>query len=155
MRRGDVVLVALPGDHGKLRPAVVAQGDTLSAEDCGSVAVCPLTTTLTGTESFRVVVEASVENGLRQRSEVMVEKLAGVARPRLREVIGQLDRATMRAVERALLLVLGFAWGGRRHSPDDQEIARRGPDGPGRARAEPLAPHLPGCREAGRGWGIV
>ena len=109
MRRGDVVLVALPGDHGKPRPAVVVQGDALSAEDCGSVVVCPLTTTLTGTESFRVAVEPSAENGLRQRSEVMVEKLAGVARPRLREVVGRLDRATMRAVERALLLVLGFA----------------------------------------------
>jgi mRNA interferase MazF len=109
LRRGDLVLVALPGDHGKPRPAVVVQGDTLSAEDCGSVVVCPLTTTLTGTESFRIAVEPSAENDLRQRSEVMLEKLAGVARPRLREVIGRLDRATRRAVERALLLVLGFA----------------------------------------------
>jgi hypothetical protein len=30
-------------------------------------------------------------------------------RARLREVIGQLDRAAMTAVDRALLLVLGFA----------------------------------------------
>ena len=109
MRRGDLVLVALPGDYGKPRPAVVVQGDTLTAADCGSVVVCPLTTVLTGTASFRVAVEPSAANGLRHSSEVMVEKLAGVARPRLREVIGSLDRATMQAVERALLLVLGFA----------------------------------------------
>lgn len=109
MRRGDVVLVALPGDYGKPRPAVVAQGDALTEEDCGSVVVCPLTTTLTGTSSFRVAVEPTAENGLRRRSEVMVEKLAGVGQHRLREVVGHLDQEAMRAVERALLLVLGFA----------------------------------------------
>lgn len=64
---------------------------------------------LTGTSSFRVVVEPTAENGLRQRSEVMVEKLAGVARSRLREVIGRLDRASLQAIDRILLLVLGFA----------------------------------------------
>ncbi len=38
-----------------------------------------------------------------------VEKLAGVARSRLRGGIGRLDRAALTEVERALLLVLGFA----------------------------------------------
>ena len=33
LRRGDLVLVALPGDCGKPRPAVVVQGDTLTAAD--------------------------------------------------------------------------------------------------------------------------
>ena len=39
----------------------------------------------------------------------MVEKLAGVARSRLRGSIGRLDRTALTEVERALLLVLGFA----------------------------------------------
>jgi mRNA interferase MazF len=103
------VLVALPGDYGKPRPALVVQADALTADDCGSVVVCPLTTHLTGAASFRVAVEPTQGNGLHIRSEIMVEKLAGVARARLREVIGQLDRAAMTAVDRALLLVLGFA----------------------------------------------
>lgn len=107
MRRGDVVLVALPGDYGKPRPAVVVQGDALTVEDCGSVVACPLTTTLTGTSSFRVAIEPTAKNGLRQSSEVMVEKLAGLARSRLQELVGRLDRDPMQAVERALLL--GFA----------------------------------------------
>ena len=109
MRRGDIVLVALPGDYGKPRPALVVQANLLTADDCGSVVVCPFTTHLTGAASFRVAVEPTEANGLRARSEVMVEKAAGVARVRLREVVGQLDRATMTAVERALMLVLGFA----------------------------------------------
>ena len=109
MKRGDIVLVVLPGDYGKARPALVVQADTLTADDCGSVVVCPLTTHLTGAASFRIAVDPTEANGLRARSEIMVEKLAGVARARLREVVGQLDRAAMAAVERALLLVLGFA----------------------------------------------
>jgi len=39
----------------------------------------------------------------------MVEKLAGVSAKRLRGVIGRLDAVTMRAVDQALLVVLGFA----------------------------------------------
>lgn len=109
MKRGDLVLVALPGNYGKPRPALVVQADELTAENCGSVVVCPLTTTLTGTTSFRVVVPPSAQNGLRLPSEVMIEKLAGVSRSRLRDVIGSLERPAMQAVERALLLVLGFA----------------------------------------------
>ena len=103
------MLVALPGDDGKPRPALVVQADALTADDGGSVVVCPLTTHLTGAASFRVAVEPTQGNGLHIRSEIMVEKLAGVARAGLREVIGQLDRAAMTAVDRALLLVLGFA----------------------------------------------
>ncbi|MGD9509940.1 MAG: type II toxin-antitoxin system PemK/MazF family toxin [Geminicoccaceae bacterium] len=109
MKRGDIVLVALPGDYGKPRPALVVQADSLTADDCGSVVVCPLTTHLTGTTSFRVTVEPSGTNGLHVQSEIMIEKLAGVARTRLRTVVGEVDSASMKAVERSLLLVLGFA----------------------------------------------
>lgn len=65
MKCFDIVPVALPGDYGKPRPAIVVQGDALTEEDRGSVVVCPLTTTLTGTSSFRVPVEPTVENGPR------------------------------------------------------------------------------------------
>ncbi len=54
--------------------------------DSASVVVCHLTTHLTGASSFRVAVEPTAANGLRARSEVMVERVAGVARVRLREV---------------------------------------------------------------------
>ena len=46
MRRGDVVLVVLPGDYGKPRPAITVQSDLLNTEDPASYLVCPLTTTL-------------------------------------------------------------------------------------------------------------
>jgi mRNA interferase MazF len=56
----------------------------------------------------RIVVEAMPTTRLRKRSEIMVEKLAAPPRERLRQVIGRVDDGTLRAVERALLLVLGF-----------------------------------------------
>ena len=43
MRRGTIVTVALPGDYGKPRPAVVIQPERLAATD--SLLVCPLTST--------------------------------------------------------------------------------------------------------------
>jgi mRNA interferase MazF len=63
----------------------------------------------TDSTSFRVALGPSETNGLRARSEIMVERLAGVARPGLRGSIGRLDRGAPTAVERALLFVLGFA----------------------------------------------
>ena len=109
MKRGDVVLVALQGDYGKPRPAVILQNDLITAEQSDSVIVCPMTSAVSGMKEFRVLVEPAPDNGLRSRSEVMVEKLAGVPRRRLREVVGRLDAKAMQAVEQAALLVLGFA----------------------------------------------
>ena len=109
MKRGDVVLTALPGDYGKPRPAVVVQGDAVTEADYGSVVVCPMTSASRAALLIRVPVAPSEENGLKTESQIMVEKLAGVSTKRLRGVIGKLDAATMRAVDRALLVVLGFA----------------------------------------------
>ena len=108
MKRGDVVLVALQGYYGKPRPAVILQNDLITGEQSDSVIVCPMTGEVSGMREFRVLVEPAPENGLRSRSEVMVEKLAGVPRKRLRDVIGRLDAKAMQTVEHAALLVLGF-----------------------------------------------
>ena len=109
MKRGDVVMVALQGDYGKPRPAVILQNDLITAEESDSVVVCPMTSNLSGMREFRVLVEPTAGNGLRARSEIMVEKLAGVPRRRLREVVGELEPEALYAVEQASMLVLGFA----------------------------------------------
>ncbi len=109
MKRGDIVLVALQRDYGKPRPAVIVQNDVITAEGCDNVVVCPMTSEISGLRSFRVLVEPTPANGLRKSSEVMVERLSGVPRRRLRGVVGRLEAEAIRTVERALLLVLGFA----------------------------------------------
>jgi mRNA interferase MazF len=109
VRRGDIVLTVLPGDYGKPRPAVVVQSDQLNEGDCSSVVVCPMTSFESDGSRIRIILTPTVQNGLSAQSEVMVEKLAAVPVRRLRRVIGRLDTEHMRLVDRALLLVLGFA----------------------------------------------
>ncbi|CDK97847.1 conserved protein of unknown function, containing PemK-like protein [Magnetospirillum gryphiswaldense MSR-1 v2] len=58
---------------------------------------------------IRVDVEPSPENGLRKRSQVMVDKAMTVKRDKLGEPFGHLDEAAMIAVNRSLALFLGFA----------------------------------------------
>ena len=103
-QRGDLVRVSLPGDHGKPRPALVVQSDLL--EELDSVVLCPLTSALRNAV-FRVTVEPNPANGLRALSQVMVDKLSTLPRARVTEPFGHLDDERMKAVDRALLLVVG------------------------------------------------
>ena len=107
MRRGDVVLTAAPGDYGKPRPAVVTQSDIFN-ETHPSVVMCPLTTFRVDAPIFRIAVEPAQGNGLRQSSQVMVDKITTLRRERLRSTIGRLDQETMRRVDRALAVFLGL-----------------------------------------------
>ncbi|WP_311066103.1 type II toxin-antitoxin system PemK/MazF family toxin [Halomonas sp. DWK9] len=107
MRRGDLVTIALPGDFGKPRPALVIQSDQFAA--IGTVTVLMVTGTLVDAPLIRVGVEASQTNGLRKRSQVMVDKAMTVKREKLGEPFGRLDDSEMLAVNRALALFLGFA----------------------------------------------
>jgi mRNA interferase MazF len=108
VRRGELVTVALPGDHGKPRPAVVVQADLFN-ETHASVTVAPVTRTLVNAPLFRLAVEPSAQNGLRALSQVMIDKLATVRRERLGATIGALDPDTLTRVNRALALWLGIA----------------------------------------------
>jgi mRNA interferase MazF len=105
MQRGDLVTVSLQGGYGKPRPAVVVQSDLLGELD--SVVVCPVTSELR-TAAFRVTVEPTSANGLQLLSQVMVDKLSTLSRSKVSEPFGRLDEGLMRAVDRALLLVVGL-----------------------------------------------
>jgi mRNA interferase MazF len=106
MKQGDLISVSLPGDYGKPRPALIIQSDIY--EHLNSVTVLPLTSNILSTEGCRVAVEMSEENGLRQISQVMVEKAATLPRSKAAPVIGRLSAEDMSAVNRALALFLGF-----------------------------------------------
>lgn len=108
MRRGDVVLVALPGDYGKPRPAVVVQSDMLNASH-PSILVCPLTSFASAASDLRPRVMPSPENGCRSPSEIMVDKVTATRRERLGQRVGRLDEDLMRRVDRILLAILGLA----------------------------------------------
>ena len=95
--------MSLPGDYGKPRPALVIQNDLLNELD--SLVLCPVSSDLRITD--KVTVEPSAANGLRQTSQVMVDKLSTLPRSKVGETFGQLEVEKMRAVDRAMMLVIG------------------------------------------------
>lgn len=107
MRRGDLVTVALPGDYGKPRPALIIQSDLFTEHP--SITVLPVTSELRSAPLFRIDVEPSVDNGLKKRSQVMVDKATTVPRGKVGQAFGRLDDITLVAVQRALAVFLGFA----------------------------------------------
>ena len=104
MRRGDLVTVALQGDAGKARPALVIQAGHFAA--LPTVVVLPLTSTLIDAPLMRVTIEGS---GLLQRSQVMVSRPQTVQRNKIGRVIGHVDAATLLEVTRRLAVLLGIA----------------------------------------------
>jgi mRNA interferase MazF len=107
VKRGDLVTVALQGDQGKPRPALVVQADHFA--DLVSVTVLPITGTLIEAPMLRVPIEPDEQNGLARRSQIMIEKPQTPLRSKLGPVIGRLDDATMVTVNRHLVVFLGLA----------------------------------------------
>jgi mRNA interferase MazF len=107
MRRGAFVVVATPGDYGKPRPALIVQSDLFA--ELPSVVICPLTTTLRNdADLFRLDVQPSARNGVRQASQIAVDKLTVVPSSKIGEVIGEADDELLLRVNRALALFLGI-----------------------------------------------
>ena len=107
VRRGDLVTVALAGDFGKPRPALIIQADRF--DTTATVMVLLVSSTLVEAPLIRLTVEPCANNGLRQRSQVMVDKAMTVKRDKLGARLGRLDDDALIAVNRALALFLGFA----------------------------------------------
>ncbi len=104
--RGDVVTVALPGDYGKPRPALVVQDDAFAT--LGSATLLLLTSELHDWPLIRITVEPGPANGLQKRSQIMIDKAATVPRAKIGQRLGRVDDDTMRAVARALAVFLGI-----------------------------------------------
>ncbi|WP_076792654.1 type II toxin-antitoxin system PemK/MazF family toxin [Chlorobium sp. KB01] len=107
MKRGDLVTIALQGDYGKPRPAVVVQADFFSEHP--SLTILPVTSELLTAPLFRIMVEPTEGNNLKKRSQVMVDKVQTVAREKIGPTFGRLDDTSMLAINRALAVWLGFA----------------------------------------------
>ena len=106
MRRGDLVTIASPGDYGKPRPALVVQADAWAEHP--SITVLPLTSELHDMPLLRVTVEPDEGNGLRLRSQVMVDKATTIPRGKAGSRIGRLNEAALVTVSRALTAFLGL-----------------------------------------------
>ncbi|HDC2549032.1 TPA: type II toxin-antitoxin system PemK/MazF family toxin [Salmonella enterica subsp. enterica] len=106
MKRGDLITVAMQGDFGKPRPALVIQAD--SFDGLPTVSVLPVTGTLTTAPLLRVTVEPDKENGLLKVSQVMIDKVITVKRDKTGEAFGRINANLMTEIERRLALFLGI-----------------------------------------------
>jgi len=105
--RGDLVTIAIQGDFGKPRPALVIQADQFSGH--GSVSVLPVTSTLVAAPLLRVAIQPSTENGLQKPSQVMVDKAMTVRRDKVGPAFGRIDADALVEIERCLAVFLGIA----------------------------------------------
>lgn len=107
MNRGDFVTIAIQGDFGKPRPALVIQSNQFSEH--ATVTVLLVSSTLVDAPLLRVTIQASEGNGLQKPSQVMIDKAMTVKRDKLGEAFGSVSDAVMLEVERCLALFLGIA----------------------------------------------
>lgn len=99
--------VAMQGDFGKPRPALVIQADLFNEH--ATVTVLPVTSTLIRAPLFRITVQPSAANGLQKTSQVMVDKALTVKCDKTGQVFGCIDADTMIEVDRSLAVFLGIA----------------------------------------------
>jgi mRNA interferase MazF len=103
-----LVTVALQGEFGKPRPALIVQSDLFNAEHA-TLSVLPITSEIVGAPIFRITLEPSNANGLREVSQIMVDKIVSIKRDKVGEPFGRLEEETMLRVNRALAVWLGIA----------------------------------------------
>jgi len=107
VRRGDLVTVAMPGDFGKPRPALIVQADAFA--ETGTVTVLLISSTLVDAPLIRLTLHPTPENGLQKPSQVMIDKAMTVRRNKLGQPFGRLDDEAMLSVTRLLAVFLGLA----------------------------------------------
>jgi len=107
VRRGDLVIVSAPRDYDKPRPAVVVQSDWLTATD--SVLVALLTTALAEAPLYRLMIEPSGLNGLKEPSQIIVDKIIAIPREKCGRDIGRLNESERITLNHALAVVVGIA----------------------------------------------
>lgn len=105
--RGDLVTIALQGDFGKPRPALVIQSNFFF--DHPSVTILPITSEIRETPLFRFLIEPSQGNGLFKNSQVMIDKVQTVSTEKVSKPFGSISEAQLLEVNRLLALFLGLA----------------------------------------------
>ena len=130
MQRGDLVVVAMQGDHGKPRPALVIQSDLF--DELPTVTVLPLVSSQLVPAITRVDIAASDANGLRAASQIVVHRPQTISRAKVSRVIGRADDETMLTVTRAR----PCSWGWHERQAGNRRCPHRRPISSSRTRFE-------------------
>ena len=107
MKRGDIVTVAIKGDYGKPRPALVIQSDLFDQHP--SVTVLPITGEIRDAPLFRYNLYQDSDNGLTKPSQIMIDKITTIKMDKTGKAIGHITTRQISEVTRLLVLWLGIA----------------------------------------------
>lgn len=107
MKRGDFVTIAMAGDFGKPRPALVVQPYLF--DEHATVTVLLLSSTLVDAPLLRVTIEPDDRNSLLKRSQIMIDNAMTVKRDKLGSVFGSANDEVMLNVGRCLAIFPGNA----------------------------------------------
>jgi mRNA interferase MazF len=108
MNRGDLVTIAIQGDFGKPRPALVIQSDVFSYIH-ETVTVALLSSRIVQAPIFRLNIAPDDRNGLTKECQIQIDKIMSIRKERIGSTIGKLDDTMLVRVNRALALWLGLA----------------------------------------------
>ena len=102
MTRGAIVVVATRGAYtGKPRPALVVQSDRFNPTHA-SVTLCPITSDCVDAPLFRPGLPQGQRTGLREDSQVMVDKIVTVPRTAIGSVLGACTPGELETVDETL-----------------------------------------------------
>jgi mRNA interferase MazF len=102
-----LVIVAVAGDYGKPRPAVVIQSDSIVATE--SVLVALLTSVVVDVPIYRLSIDPTEANGLKAPSQVMVDKILAIPREKCSKPFGRIGQPELIALDRLLAVMIGIA----------------------------------------------
>ncbi|WP_142416272.1 type II toxin-antitoxin system PemK/MazF family toxin [Bartonella massiliensis] len=104
--RGSLVTIAMQGDFGKPRPALIIQANEFSEHT--SMTVLPITSTLIDAPLLRITLQPNAKNGLQKPSQVMIDKIMTVRCDKMSSIFGSLQAKEMLGIERCLAVFLGI-----------------------------------------------
>lgn len=107
MKRCDIITVTIKGDYGKPRPALILQSDLFNKHP--SITIAPVTSELRNTPLFRYTLEPNEENGLKKKSQIMIDKITTIKTDRAGEVIGHVNLKQTTEINRLIAVWLGIA----------------------------------------------
>lgn len=106
MKYGDLVTIALQGEFGKPRPALVIQSDLFGEHSTATVLL--LTSSIIEAPLLRVTLEPDAENGLQKTSQVMIDKTMTIRREKIGEAFGFANQDMMQNIRRLLAVFLNI-----------------------------------------------
>lgn len=110
MKQGEIWFANLNPTEGSeqagLRPVLIVSGN-IANEFAPVVICCPLTTKIKNYKGD-LILEPNKQNGLKKESEVMTIHIRSLAKSRLKERIGTIDKTAIAALKQSIQEVLTF-----------------------------------------------